>query len=356
MQVTMVKQAVIIFVVAAAVFATAVKAQSASSSSSGSSSSGGGGGGKSKVTAAVIFWDLGMGLAMCVIALVGAFGLLVPKQHITKFTKPLIAFAAGALLGGALFHMLPSAVVALGTSATPYAIAVLGFCVFLAVEETIHWLYNRKSAKETAAGAGGNDSEACGCESGVALPDTALNAAADGSKPTPCQQVRVCEGAEPCACPSHHLDRSKLSLAWLILVGDGLHNFFGGLAIGSTYMNDAGAGWASWVAAALHELPQELGDFAVLVHAGLDAKKALLYNFIAALPFLLGTMLSAAIGSSVCKYFIPFGAGNFLYIGATALLPEVHLQKKPKAMLMTFGCFVLGIAVLLAVRLGFAGW
>lgn len=316
-------------------------------------------------TPEVILWDVVMGLAMCVIALIGAAGLLIPKHRIGTFTRPLIAFAAGALLGGALLHMLPSAVVTLGTSATPYAIATLGFCVFLAVEETIHWLYNRGSPKTENAEA----TSGCEPEPAPVAPTQAPNADTETetelsnmengvSKPTLCQQVRVCvcEGSEPCACPSHHLDRSKLALAWLILVGDGLHNFFGGLSIGATYMFDGGAGWAAWVAAALHEIPQELADFAVLVHAGLDAKKALLYNFVAALPFLLGMVLSAVIGADVCKYFIPFGAGNFLYIGATALLPEVHHQKKPRSMLVTFACFMAGIALLLAVRIAFDGW
>jgi zinc and cadmium transporter len=255
-----------------------------------------------EVTVGVIMWDLGMGIAMCIIALVGALGLFIPPKHIKTFTRPLIAFAAGALIGGAFFHMLPSAVNTLGTDLTPFSVTVLGFVLFLAIEECIHWIYNRQPP---------NADESCEATAGnINLPESALM----GDKtPIPCKELRACNTGEDCACPSHHLDRGRLALAWLILVGDGLHNFFGGLSIGATYMTSASSGWAAWCAAALHELPQELGDFAVLVHAGLNAKKALLYNFLSALPFLFGTLLSAAIGSTICKYFIPFVSYYFLY-------------------------------------------
>ena len=148
---------------------------------------------------------LGSGL-MSVIALVGGITVLLPRRRLQALLLPLVALAAGSLLGGALFHMLPEGFAALEPRRAGAWLAA-GFSTFLALEQFLHWHHSHRQ----------------------------------GPAPEP--------------------------MALLILLGDGLHNFVGGLGIASTYLIHPAAGVAAWLAAAAHEIPQELGDFGVLCTA-----------------------------------------------------------------------------------------
>jgi zinc and cadmium transporter len=139
-------------------------------------------------------------------------------------------------------------------------------------------------------------------------------------------------------------------LGYLILVADGLHNLIGGLAVGAAFVVDTQVGIVTWVAAAAHEVPQELGDFGILVHAGWSRSRALLFNFVSALSFLAGGLLAYALaGRLAVVWLLPFAAGNFLYISAADLIPELtkHPGGARKALLTL--TFVFGLAVLLVV-------
>lgn len=141
-------------------------------------------------------------------------------------------------------------------------------------------------------------------------------------------------------------------LGYLILVADGVHNLVGGLAVGAAFLVDTQVGLVTWAAAAAHEVPQELGDFGILVHAGWSRTRALLFNFVSALTFLVGGLLAYALASKIeVVWLLPFAAGNFLYISAADLVPELtrHEGGARKAFL-TF-TFVLGLIVLLVVAL-----
>lgn len=120
----------------------------------------------------------------------------------------------------------------------------------------------------------------------------------------------------------HHCHRAfadcKKPLTYLILIGDGLHNFLGGLAIAGVFLMDHRLGIAAWLAAAAHEVPQELGDFGVLVHGGWDKRKALLFNLLSGLTFPLGGVVAYAASRELdVRWLVPLAAGNFLYIGAS---------------------------------------
>ena len=167
-------------------------------------------------------WIVFGGLAMSAIALVGSLTLVLREVTLRKLLLPLVALAAGTLLGGALFHMIPAAVAKLGNHLSIYVWILLGFTIFLGLEQFLHWHH--------------------------------------------CHRV-----------PSEHRP-----LTYLILIADALHNFIGGLAVAGAFLIDIKVGISAWIAAAAHEVPQELGDFGILVHGGWKKGSALLYNLLSA--------------------------------------------------------------------------
>jgi len=238
-------------------------------------------------------WIVLSGFGMSAIALVGSTTLLMKKATLDRTIMPLVAFAAGSLLGGAFFHMLPAASQAIPDPTRVYLWTLAGFTVFFALEQFLHWHH-------------------CG------------RAASDCRQP----------------------------LTYLILIGDGLHNFLGGIGVGALFLTDIRLGIAGWFAAAAHEVPQELGDFAVLIHGGWSRKKALLFNLISGFTFLLGGILAWMASSALdVSFLIPFAAGNFIYIGASDLVPEVNKHVDPVTNTIHFLSFVAGVVLLWLMRL-----
>lgn len=238
-----------------------------------------------------LWWIVGSSLLMSVIALIGSVTLLFPEAVLQRLMLPLVAFAAGSLIGGALLHMVPVSLAHGDSHGATFLLVLAGFSVFFALEQFLHW---------------------------------------------------------------HHCHRASASckepLSYLILIGDGLHNFLGGLAVASTFLVDIRLGIMTWLAAAAHEVPQELGDFAVLVHGGWGKSKALVYNFLSGLTFLAGGLLTYALSGRIdVSFLVPFAAGNFLYIGAADLVPEVNRHESAAANFAHFGAFVLGVLVILAI-------
>ena len=242
-------------------------------------------------------WILVGGLAMSAIAMVGSVTLVLQPRTLERLLLPLVAFAAGSLIGGAFFHMIPAALDSGRQTLNTAVWVVTGFCMFFLLEQLLHW---------------------------------------------------------------HHCHRAsgdcKQPMTYLILVGDGLHNFLGGLAIGGTFLVDVRLGITSWLAAAAHEIPQELGDFAVLVHGGWSRGRALVFNVLSGLTFLLGGLLSYGLSRQAdVSWLIPFAAGNFLYIGAADLVPEVNRHDDLLANVVHFLAFTLGLALLFLGKISMAG-
>jgi len=230
---------------------------------------------------------------MSVLALVGSVTLLLKETTLRRLLLPLVAFAAGSLLGGAFFHMIPAAALRLPSPVVLYGLVLAGFAVFFALEQFLHWHHCHR--------------ESLGC---------------------------------------------KKPLTYLILVGDGLHNFLGGLAIGGIFLMDIRLGILAWLAAAAHEVPQEFGDYAVLLHGGWKKGQALLFNFCSGLTFLVGGIVAYLVGQRLdVSWLVPFAAGNFIYIGASDLIPEVKSHEKLAANLLHFGAFLLGVLLLLGVKI-----
>ena len=240
-------------------------------------------------------WIIGSSLLMSAIALVGSITLILKAETLGRLLLPLVSFAAGSLIGGAFFHMIPAGIIAMGNTTAFYAWILAGFTVFLALEQLLHWHHCHRA-----------DSEC------------------------------------------------KKPLTYLILIGDGLHNFIGGLAIAGIFLVDIRLGIMAWIAAAAHEIPQELGDFGVLVHGGWSKGRALLFNFLSGLTFLLGGLLTYASSFNFnISFLIPFAAGNFLYIAASDLVPEVSKHGDLKKNAINLITFIVGIGLMLIVKLAF---
>lgn len=236
-------------------------------------------------------WILGLGLTMTAIAVIGGLFVLLPEATLRRLLKPMVAFAAGSLVGGALFHLLPHALAPGVAPGRPLAWVAIGFAIFFALDQLLEWHHCHKP-------------------------------------------------------PSEH----TRPLGPLLLLADGLHNLLEGLAVGAILLVDLGAGVAAWLAAAIHEVPQEIGDFGALVHAGMPRRRALALNALSGLTFPLGGVIAWLVGDAVdIDVFLALGCGNFLYIAAADLIPEVKRSERLSSVAIRFLAFVAGALLLFAL-------
>lgn len=237
-------------------------------------------------------WITVGGVAMAALALSGSLTLLLPRPWFERLVPPLVALAAGTLLGGALLHMLPEAVSAMGNQLEVYVALAAGFLAFFVLEQFLHWHH------------------------------------------------------------CHHSVGEHEPLGHLILIADGAHNLIGGLAVGGAFLVDVRVGVVTWIAAAAHEVPQELGDFGILVHAGWSRGRALAYNVLSGLTFLVGGWAAYLVSGSIeVTWLLPFAAGNFIYIAAADLIPELTEDPDAGHKALLTAIFAAGLAVLLVVAL-----
>jgi len=241
-------------------------------------------------------WILITGVLMSLIALVGSVTFVLKESTLHKMILPLVALSAGSLLGGAFFHMLPASLADMGDVNIVFMWVLIGFTSFMVLEQVLHWHH--------------------------------------------CHQA---------------YNDCKQPLTYLILIGDGLHNFIGGIAIAGIFLMDIRLGQIAWLAAVAHEIPQELGDYGVLIHGGWSKKKALLFNTLSALTYLLGGILAYALSFRInIDFLIPFAAGNFIYVGATDLIPEINKLKHARKSLINTGMFIMGLSLMWIIKIFFS--
>jgi len=238
-------------------------------------------------------YALGSVIVVSLLSLVGVFFLVADNARLQKMLLFLVSFAIGGLTGDAFIHLIPQAFEELGPKLSTSLFIILGSLIFFGLEKAIRWHHSHNIS----------DSE---------------------------QHVHP--------------------VATLNIIGDGVHNFIDGLLIGATYLVSIPIGLTTTVAVILHEIPQEIGDFGVLVHAGLSAKKAMLLNFASALTSILGTVLALTIGPHLQSFslvMLPITAGGFIYIAGSDLIPEV--QQESGSLGINLGHFVtimLGIGLM----------
>jgi len=235
-----------------------------------------------------LVWILISTSLISLISLIGIFALSLKEKLLDRILMLLVALSAGALMGGAFLHLMPEAVGVCSDAGldTMFANVIFGFVIFFVMEKILFW--------------------------------------------------RHCHDAD---CEVH-------SFGYMNLVGDVVHNFIDGLVLAAAFLSSIQLGMATTLAIAFHEIPQEIGDFGVLLHSGMKKKRAILLNFGTALSAIVGGVVGFFVSSGITNFeqmLLPIAAGGFIYIASSDLIPELRKIDDPKKSVSTFAVFLFGI-------------
>jgi zinc and cadmium transporter len=229
----------------------------------------------------------------------GAF-LLLPESARARMLSPMVSFAIGALLGAAFLAILPHAFEVPGVDAHSVTLTVLcGILIFFLLEKMVIWRHCHTED----------------CEAHVPDMDKVRNAATGN----------------------------------LILIGDGIHNMVDGVLIAAAFLTDVHLGVVTSIAVIAHEIPQELGDFAVLLHSGFSRGKALVYNMLTSLTTVIGGVVafySLSLANRIVPYVLAVAASSFIYIAVADLIPGLHKRTELSATVQQIVLIALGVTVI----------
>ncbi len=247
----------------------------------------------------VIFYTLVSVIIVSLVSLVGIFSIILKKGNEKPFLLILVGLSAGTLFGDAVLHLLPEVVEQQGFSLAVSLYVLLGIIVFFILEKFIHWNH--------------------------------------------------CHGLP--ASEQHKGHNHPKHIGSLNLLADALHNFFDGLIIAGSYFVSIPVGVATTVAVILHEVPQEIADFGILLYSGFTKKKALLFNFLSATTAIIGAIIGLFIGASgsFVMIILPFSAGAFLYIAGSNLIPELQKEVSLKESLWQLLALLLGVGIMICL-------
>jgi len=237
----------------------------------------------------IIAYVLTSVLIISLISFIGALTLLLKRDLLNRSIFILVSLAVGALLGDVFIHIIPETYEEMSNPTIISFLIIGGILVFFILEKVLHWHHHTLE----------------------------------------------------------HAEEHTHPLGKMVLLGDGVHNFIDGLIVASSYMVSVEVGVATTIAVILHEIPQEIGNFGVLIHAGYKTTKALLYNFLSALTAFLGAIVALIFGSAIDSFalwLLPITAGGFIYIALSDLIPELHKGKR----------FDQGITQVIAIIVGVA--
>ena len=231
-------------------------------------------------------------LIVSLISLVGVFTLSLKEQFLRKYISIFISLAVGSLLGDAFIHLIPEALESPLNSSLTSLLIIFGIIIFFILEKFLHWHH-------------------------------------------------------------HGEDESDVHpVGNLVLFSDGVHNLIDGIIIGVSFIASIPVGIATTIAVILHEIPQEIGDFTVLLHSGYSRKRALQLNFFSALTAILGVAIALIIkevGNGFVLWILPIAAGGFIYIAVADLIPELHKTKNIKHSILQITAVVIGVLAMLAL-------
>ena len=233
-----------------------------------------------------LIYILGAVVLVSLVSLVGIASISFKKGFVNKYMFILVAFATGTLLGTVFFDLMPESI-ALGGS---FGFILLGLILFFGIESFVHWHHHAEDCKN-------------------------------------------------CLHPAAHLT----------IIGDSFHNFLDGVIIAASFLAGIPTGIVVTFAIIMHEVPQEMGDFLILVNSGLSKKKALAFNFLSATFSILGGLLAFFFlnqTQSLLPLVTSLAAGGLLYVAAADLIPELHKEKNYKKLTSQFLFLVLGILVI----------
>lgn len=224
---------------------------------------------------------------------VGVLTLALSQKFLSKILMSLVSLSAGTMLAASLLHLLPESVETLG-SVLPFQLALFSFIGFFLLERFLHW--------------------------------------------------RHC----------HHKDHlEKHTMGTMNLIADALHNFLDGVLIAASFATGSSLGIVATLAIAMHEIPQEIGDFGVLLHSGFSRRKALIANVLVSLTAILGGVLgyfASHLMVGFANILVPVAAGGFIYISATDLIPELKNETSTKRTLSMVATFLFGVLIMYLVK------
>lgn len=240
-------------------------------------------------------WILLTTFGISLLAWIGVLTLFLREALLDRILLVLVALAAGALIGGAFLHLIPRTMAAAGDDVlTPFLYVIAGFCLFFVLESFISWHHHHSTSHEH----------------------------------------------EP--------------VTYLVLISDTVHNFIDGLVIAGSFLAGVPVGLVTATAIALHEIPQEIGDYGVLVYGGFDRRRALVLNYLTQATVIVGGVVGFYLTDvirSVPSVILPFAAGSFIYIASSDLIPEIKQTDDLHRSLLYFVVFTVGIGLMLGIRL-----
>jgi len=230
------------------------------------------------------------------VSFVGIFMLSLQEEKLRKYLFAFISLAIGALLGDAFIHLIPEAFENSSNTSITSGLIIVGILIFFILEKFLHWHHHGEDKEKT------------------------------------------------------HIH----PVGQLVLFSDGVHNLMDGIIIGASFLVNIPVGLATTLAVILHEIPQEIGDFAVLLHSGYTKSRALWLNFVSALLAFVGVIIALILGE-ITKTFtiwvLPIAAGGFIYIAIADLIPELHKTKKVKYSIVEFIVIIIGVLAMFALVL-----
>jgi zinc and cadmium transporter len=239
----------------------------------------------------VWIYTLASVVVVSVISLVGILAFSLNEKILRKLLILFVSFSAGALLGDAFIHLLPDIVEREGFSLAISLFILFGIFIFFIVEKLINWRH--------------------------------------------CHDI---------ACETH-----SQTFTYMNLVGDSVHNFIDGMVIAGSYLVSIHLGLATTLAVLFHEVPQEIGDFAVLVYGGFKKSKAVMFNLLAASFAVLGAVLMLGLETYISYlpiFLVPFTVGGFIYIASSDLIPELHKEVRPWVSLAQIIALITGVGIM----------
>lgn len=246
-----------------------------------------------------VVYIFGATILVSLISFIGVLTLTVKPAKMEKITILLISLSAGTLLGDSFLHLIPETIESLSSSLSVWLWLLGGIMTFFILEKIVCWRH---------------------CH----IPTTK-------DHPHP--------------------------FGTMNLIGDGLHNLIDGIIIAGSFLVSIPLGVATTLAIIAHEIPQEISDFGVLIHAGYPRAKALMLNFLSAMISILGAIITLIIGTQMngfITYILPFTAGGFIYIATADLIPELHKETQPKESLKQLITILIGIGIMWAMKIWLA--
>ncbi len=234
-------------------------------------------------------YTLGSVVLVSIMSLVGILTLGFNNDRLKRILFYLVSFSAGALLGDVFIHVIPE-MAEIGFGAREGIYFIVGILIFFVLERFILWHH------------------------------------------------------------SHGEHEEKIhSVVYLTMVGDSLHNFIDGMVIAASFLVSPVLGVASTLAVIFHEIPQEIGQYAILIHGGWSRGKALWYNFLSALTSVLGAVVVLLFAKNLegpPVFLLAFAGASFIYIAMSDLIPELHKEVGLKRSIVQFIWFIVGIGLM----------